>query len=423
MLLKDKKILVAVTGSIAIYKALELIRLYIKAGAKVRVIMTQSAKKFISPITFEAISQSKVLEEANENWDKNQDYNHIDIGKWSDIFVIAPCSANTINKLSNGLADNLLTQAALAYPRMKILAPAANTNMLRNPVTQASIKMLKLCNFEIIESQTKELICKDVGDGAMADPEAIFYATARELLKEEYWINRKVVLSGGGTIEKIDDVRYISNYSSGKMASSLALSLYLKGAEVCLVSTRGFENLPKDIHVIPVQSSSEMYEYLVDSVRVAKKGVMTKTTLMDASRPELIQKTPYLFMVAAVSDYVPSFPQNGKMKKDMIGPSWDLNLKQNIDILSSLNKSEMISIGFKAEMDEVSALNNASSMLEKKNLDGVCLNILGDENSFGSDSNEIELMLKNNSYSFKGEKLEISLGILNRLQNEFKENE
>ncbi len=423
MLLKDKKILVAVTGSIAIYKTLELIRLYIKAGAKVRVIMTEGAKKFISPITFEAISQSKVLDEANESWDKNQDYNHIDIGKWSDIFVIAPCSANTINKLSNGLADNLLTQAALAYPRMKILAPAANTNMLRNPVTQASIKMLKLCNFEIIESQTKELVCKDVGDGAMADPEAIFYASARELLKEEYWINRKVVLSGGGTIEKIDDVRYISNYSSGKMASSLALSLYLKGAEVCLVSTRGFENLPKDIHVIPVQSSSEMYEYLVDSVRVAKKGVMTKTTLMDASRPELIQKTPYLFMVAAVSDYVPSFPQNGKMKKDMIGPSWDLNLKQNIDILSSLNKSEMISIGFKAEMDEVSALNNASSMLEKKNLDGVCLNILGDENSFGSDSNEIELMLKNNSYSFKGEKLEISLGILNRLQNEFKENE
>ena len=423
MLLKDKKILVAVTGSIAIYKTLELIRLYIKAGAKVRVIMTEGAKKFISPITFEAISQSKVLDEANESWDKNQDYNHIDIGKWSDIFVIAPCSANTINKLSNGLADNLLTQAALAYPRMKILAPAANTNMLRNPVTQASIKMLKLCNFEIIESQTKELVCKDVGDGAMADPEAIFYASARELLKDEYWVNRKVVLSGGGTVEKIDDVRYISNYSSGKMASSLALSLYLKGAEVCLVSTRGYENLPKDIHVIPVQSSSEMYEYLVDSVRVAKKGVMTKTTLMDASRPELIQKTPYLFMVAAVSDYVPSFPQNGKMKKDMIGSSWDLNLKQNIDILSSLNKSEMISIGFKAEMDEVSALNNASSMLEKKNLDGVCLNILGDENSFGSDSNEIELMLKNNSYSFKGEKLEISLGILNRLQNEFKENE
>lgn len=423
MLLKDKKILVAVTGSIAIYKALELIRLYIKAGAQVRVIMTEGAKKFISPITFEAISQNKVLDEANENWDKTQDYNHIDIGKWSDIFVIAPCSANTINKLSNGIADNLLTQTALAYPRMKILSPAANTNMLRNPITQASLKMLKLCNFEIIESQTKELVCKDVGDGAMADPEEIFYATARELLKEEYWVNRKVVLSGGGTLEKIDDVRYISNFSSGKMASSLALSLYLKGAEVCLVSTRGYEDLPKDIHVIPVQSSSEMYEYLVDSVRVAKKGVLTKTTLMDASRPELIQKTPFLFMVAAVSDYVPSFPQDGKMKKDMIGSSWDLNLKQNIDILSSLDKSEMISIGFKAEMDEVSALNSASSMLEKKNLDGVCLNILGENNSFGSNTNEIELILKNNSYAFKGEKLDVSLGILNKLQVEFKDNE
>jgi len=423
MLLKDKKILVAVTGSIAIYKALELIRLYIKAGAKVRVIMTEGAKKFISPITFEAISQSKVLDDANESWDKNQDYNHIDIGKWSDIFVIAPCSANTINKLSNGLADNLLTQAALAYPRMKILAPAANTNMLRNPVTQASLKMLKLCNFEIIDSQTKELVCKDVGDGAMADPEAIFYATARELLKEEYWVNRKVVLSGGGTVEKIDDVRYISNFSSGKMASSLALSLYLKGAEVCLVSSRGFEDLPADIHVIPVQSSTEMYEYLVDSIRVAKKGVLTKTTLMDASRPELIQKTPFLFMVAAVSDYIPSFPQDGKMKKDMIGPSWDLNLKQNIDILSSLDKSEMITIGFKAEMDEVSALNNASTMLEKKNLDGVCLNILGEDNTFGSDTNDIELILKKSSYQFKGSKLDISLDILGKLQEEFTDNE
>ena len=330
MLLKDKKILVAVTGSIAIYKALDLIRLYVKAGAQVKVIMTKGAKKFINPITFEAISQNKVLDDESESWDKSQDYNHIDIGKWSDIFVIAPCSANTINKLSNGLGDNILTQVALAYPRMKLLAPSANTNMLRNPITKASIKMLKLCNFEIIESQTKELVCKDVGDGAMADPEDIFYATARELLKEEYWVNRNVVLSGGGTIEKIDDVRYLSNQSSGKMASSLALALYLKGAEVCLVSTRGHENLPKQIHTIEVESSNEMYEYLVDSVRVAKKGILTKTTLMDDSNPELIQKTPYLFMVAAISDYIPKFPQEGKMKKELVGETWNLELKQNI---------------------------------------------------------------------------------------------
>ena len=423
MLLKNKKILVGVCGSIAIYKTLELIRLYIKAGAIVRVIMTDGAKKFINPITFEAISQNKVLTEDSENWDKNQDYNHIDIGKWSDIFVIAPASANTINALANGLGNNLLLQTALAYPRMKLIAPAANTNMLKNPITQASLKMLKLCNYEIVSSQTKELVCKDVGDGAMADPVDIFDATCKELLKDEYWINRRVVLSGGGTLEKIDDVRYLSNFSSGKMASSLAKALYYKGADVCLVSTRGYENLPKDIHLIKVQSSNEMYEYLVDSIRVAKKGVLTKPTLMDSSTPSLIMKRPFLFMVAAVSDYVPAFPQDGKLKKELIGTSWTLELKQNMDILKSLEKDGIVTIGFKAEMDETTALNSATRMLENKNLDGVCLNILNEENSFGSENNNIELILKNSSFEFKGTKLDVSLNILEKLQDEFNQYE
>ena len=423
MLLKNKKILVAVTGSIAIYKTLELIRLYIKAGAIVKVIMTDSAKKFINPITFEAISQNKVLDENSENWDKNQDYNHIDIGKWSDIFVIAPASANTINKLANGIADNLLLQTALAYPRMKLLCPAANTNMIKNPLTQASLKMLKLCNFEIVSTVTKELVCKDVGDGAMAEPADIFDATCRELLKEEYWVNRRVVLSGGGTVEKIDDVRYISNFSSGKMATSLATALYYKGAEVCLVSTRGYENLPKGIHLIKVDGSLEMYEYLVDSLRVAKKGVLTKPTLMDNSTPTLILKKPYLFMVAAVSDYLPTYPQNGKLKKELIGTQWSLELKQNMDILKSLDKDGIYSVGFKAEMDETTALNSATSMIEKKNLDAVCLNILNENNNFGSDTNEIELILKNSSFEFKGTKLDISLDILEKLEKEFGSNE
>lgn len=423
MLLKNKKILVAVTGSIAIYKTLELIRLYIKAGAIVKVIMTDSAKKFINPITFEAISQNKVLDENSENWDKNQDYNHIDIGKWSDIFVIAPASANTINKLANGIADNLLLQTALAYPRMKLLCPAANTNMIKNPLTQASLKMLKLCNFEIVSTVTKELVCKDVGDGAMAEPADIFDATCRELLKEEYWVNRRVVLSGGGTLEKIDDVRYISNFSSGKMATSLATALYYKGAEVCLVSTRGYENLPKGIHLIKVDGSLEMYEYLVDSLRVAKKGILTKPTLMDTSTPTLILKKPYLFMVAAVSDYLPTYPQNGKLKKELIGTQWSLELKQNMDILKSLDKDGIYSVGFKAEMDETTALNSATSMMEKKNLDAVCLNILNENNNFGSDTNEIELILKNTSFEFKGTKLDISLDILEKLEKEFGSNE
>ena len=404
MLLKNKKILVAVTGSIAIYKTLELIRLYIKAGAQVRVIMTDGAKKFINPITFEAISQNRVLDETSENWDKNQDYNHIDIGKWSDIFVIAPASANTINALANGLGNNLLLQTALAYPRMKLIAPAANTNMLKNPITQASLKMLKLCNYEIISSQTKELVCKDVGDGAMAEPIDIFEATCKQLLKEEYWINRKVVISGGGTLEKIDDVRYISNFSSGKMAASLARALYYKGADVCLVASRGYENLPKDIHIIKVDSSLDMYENLVNFLEIARKEALKK---------------PYLFMVAAVSDYIPSYPQDGKLKKDLIGTSWNLELKQNIDILKLLPKEGIFSIGFKAEMDEITALNSATKMLENKNLDGVCLNILNEENSFGSDSNNIELILKNSSQKIEGSKLDVSMNILENLEKEF----
>ena len=404
MLLKNKKILVAVTGSIAIYKTLELIRLYIKAGAQVRVIMTDSAKKFINPITFEAISQNRVLDETSENWDKNQDYNHIDIGKWSDIFVIAPASANTINKLANGIADNLLLQTVLAYPRMKLIAPAANTNMIKNPITQESLRKLKLCNFEIVSTVTKELVCKDVGDGAMAEPIDIFEATCKELLKEEYWLNRKVVISGGGTLEKIDDVRYISNFSSGKMAASLARALYYKGADVCLVASRGYENLPKDIHIIKVDSSLDMYENLVNFLEIARKEALKK---------------PYLFMVAAVSDYIPSYPQDGKLKKELIGTSWNLELKQNIDILKLLPKEGIFSIGFKAEMDEITALNSATKMLENKNLDGVCLNILNEENSFGSDNNNIELILKNSSQKIEGSKLDVSMNILEELEKEF----
>lgn len=405
MLLENKKILLAVTGSIAIYKSLELIRLYIKAGAQVRVIMTEGAKKFINPITFEAISQNKVLDEQSENWDKKQEYNHIDIGKWADIFIIAPASANTINALANGLGNNLLLQAALAYSKSKLIAPAANTNMLKNPITQDSLKKLQEYNYKIVSSVSKELVCKDFGDGAMAEPMDIFHASQKELFKDEYWTNRKVVLSGGGTVEKIDDVRYLSNFSSGKMASSLALALYYKGADVCLVSTRGYENLPKEINIVKVQSSFQMYESLVQALEKTKKSSTDKRA--------------FLFMVAAVSDYIPKLAQEGKVKKELLGATWDLELKQNMDILKSLDKEKMVTIGFKAEMDEITASNNAIKMLENKKLDGVCLNILNEENSFGSDNNEIELILKDNSFEFKGTKLNISLEILEKLKEKF----
>ncbi|MCK4737211.1 MAG: bifunctional phosphopantothenoylcysteine decarboxylase/phosphopantothenate--cysteine ligase CoaBC, partial [Sulfurimonas sp.] len=311
-LLKDKKILLGVTGSIAIYKSLDLIRLFVKAGAEVKVVMSESAKKFVTPLTFEAISSNQVLDDTNESW--ANDHNHIKTGEWADLFVIAPATANTIAKLANAIADNMLLQTALAYPHAKILAPSANTNMLENPITKANLKMLSIANYQIIDTQTKELACKTTGDGAMAEPLEVFWHCAKALLKDDFWENRRVIVTGGGTIEKIDDVRYLSNYSSGKMASSLATALYCKGADVNLISTKFDEDLPQDLYTIDVKSSDEMLEYLTDSIRVAKKGKLSKATLMRDEQIHLIQKKPYLFMAAAISDYIPAFAQEGKLK-------------------------------------------------------------------------------------------------------------
>jgi phosphopantothenoylcysteine decarboxylase/phosphopantothenate--cysteine ligase len=414
-LLANKQIVVGVTGSISIYKSLELIRLYVKAGAKVRVIMTESAQRFITPLTFEAISQNVVLTQESESW--ANDNNHIDIGKWADLLVIAPASANTLNKISQGIADNLLTQVVLAYPKEKLFAPAANTNMYKNPLTKASLKMIKLINAEIIEPVTKELACGDTGIGALADVEEIFYKSAQMLLKDDFWVNRRVVVSGGGTIEKIDDVRYISNFSSGKMASSLAKALYIKGADVCLVTTKVDRTLPKGVYIIDVEDAKEMQEYLTDALRVAKKGVMTKPTLMGEGTPELIQKRPYLFMAAAVSDYKVKFKQSGKLKKSTLGKTWSLELEENSDILMNIDKEGIFSVGFKAEMDQESGKENAKNMLVKKNLDAVCFNDVG-ENSFGSDDNAITLFTKTQVKVLpQSDKFTLSLSLLDALSS------
>ena len=400
-LLEGKRVLLGITGSIAVYKSLELTRLLIKAGAEVRVIMTDAAKKFVAPLSFETLSRNKVLDESTESW--SDDHNHIQIGQWADVFVIAPCTANTIGKLSNGIADNLLTQAALAYPDLKLIAPSANTNMLHNPIIQSALEALKAANYETIGTQTKELACQVKGDGAMAEPLEIFWHTARVLLKEEFWEDRDVIVTGGGTIEKIDDVRYLSNYSSGKMASALAAALFLKGADVNLVSTRRESDLPAIMRKTDVQSSSEMFEQVDGSIRTA-----TETH-------QEIQKSPYLFMAAAVSDYVPANAQEGKMKKEKIGERWPLELEENIDILKNLNKEGINTVAFKAEMDSETAVKNASAMIDKKDVDAVCLNLLKDSSSFGTTDNQIDFITAKEVISLPREdKLSLALRILEK---------
>jgi phosphopantothenoylcysteine decarboxylase/phosphopantothenate--cysteine ligase len=410
--LKNKTVLLGVTGSISAYKACDLARLFIKAGASVHVVMTPSAERFVSALTFEALTRNAVLTESSESWASG--LNHIDIGKTCDVFIIAPATANTINKMSKGIADNILLQTALAFNKTLLIAPSANTNMIEHHYTVGSLKMLGVNEVRIIASQSKLLACGDTGNGALAEPSEIFHQTAKALLEEEFWTDRKVVVTGGGTREKIDEVRYLSNFSSGKMANALATSLYLKGADVCLITSKEYSEIPSEIYTIEVESAEEMKDYTVDAVRVSKKGKMSKATMNSSEPIHLIQKKPYLFMAAAVADFTPKFPQNGKIKKSDIGEEWRVELKQTDDVLQVVNKLGLITVAFKAEMDSENGYESAKNSIESKGIDAVCYNLLKDSQSFGTDRNAITFITNENSVDLgTASKLDLSFKILN----------
>jgi phosphopantothenoylcysteine decarboxylase/phosphopantothenate--cysteine ligase len=359
-------VLIGVTGSIAIYKTCELIRLFIKNKDNVKIVMTDAAGKFITPLTFETLTRNRVLTSKNEDW--ANDVNHIDYAKWADIYIIAPASANTINKAANGIADNLLLQTYLATKAPVLFAPSANTNMYSHPTTQKSFKKLN-----IIEANSGLLACGDEGIGKMAKPEEIFLRALREINKQEFWKNKKIVVTAGGSMEKIDDVRFISNFSSGKMGEALAKAFYIKGADVTLISSKD-HNLTKEIQEIKTQSAKDYLEAI------------------------LKENPDYLIMAAAIVDYKPVY-KSGKLKKEKIGNEFVLKLHKNIDILEHLKEKNFKKIGFKAEFDEKNAVKYAKNTMNKKNLDAICLNLLS-KNSFGSDENEIVFITKDKEILF-----------------------
>jgi len=398
--LSGKSVLLAVTGSISAYKACDLARLFVKAGVEVHVVMTASAERFVSALTFEALTRNAVLTETSESW--ANDSNHIDIGKKCDVCVIAPATANTVNKLSQGIADNILTQTILAFNKPILLAPAANTNMLANTFSVQSLKTLAENNYTIINPQEKLLACGDVGSGALAEPEEIFYATARVLLTESFWQDRNVVVTGGGSREKIDEVRYISNFSSGKMAKSLSLALYLKGAKVSYITSMGDEGLPFTIDITNFEDAEALLAHTQKALDLAKKESSTE---------------PYLFMVAAVADFKPKSPKKGKLKKASLGDEWNIELVQNPDILSTLKRKGVKTVGFKAEMDSEEGLNNAVKLLVQKNVDAVCYNLLKDAKSFGGDENEITFITNKTQTSLgRHDKLTLSHNIVTQAE-------
>ena len=407
--LTGKSILLGVTGSISAYKACEIARLFVKAGAEVHVVMSPSAERFVSALTFEALTRNPVLTEKSESW--ASELNHIELGKKCDVFVIAPATANTINKIAQGIADNILTQTALAFKDQILIAPAANTQMLAKTATCNALAFLQENNYTMINPQDKLLACGDVGSGALAEPTEVFFEVAKALYCDPFWENRSVIVTGGGTREKLDEVRYISNFSSGKMAKALSVALYLRGADVSYISTMGFDDLPSAITTIEANDAQDILEATQQSIQ----HVTTESHKM---------KIPYLFMVAAVADFTPKAPQSGKLKKSMLGDTWNIELKQTTDVLASIDKNAIKTVGFKAEMDTQEGLNNAIALLEKKGVDAVCYNLLKDAKSFGGNENEITFITKDAQVSLgRADKLTLSTKILDESKKLINEEE
>ena len=399
--LKDAKITLCVSSSISFYKAFEILSLLRRANAKVRVVMSEQTLKFCSPLAFEALSGECVLV------GDNKPLAHIEYAK-CDLMIIAPATANTINKIALGIADNAMLSCILACRAPKLIAPAANTAMLENPATQNSLKVLKERGFVVVNSCEKTLACGDVGKGALASPKDIVLSAARMLGTNSRIssINSripsansrisKVIITAGACYEMIDDVRAITNLSSGKMGLALAFAYYLRGFDVTLISSA--QNLPK---------SMENLEFF---------SFKSSADLLEILKNKKLAKDDLLVMAAAISDYIPSKKAKGKIKKS--GANLNLELKENIDILSSLKELKCKKIGFKMEMDEQSALRSAKNMLENKALDAVCLNVLKAQNYFGSEQNEVLFITKNSQKMLKmASKHEIAAQIASLSEN------
>lgn len=348
-MIKNKNILLGVSGGIAAYKVLELCSKLNKKGANLKIIMTKSACEFINPLSFETMGRCKVYKDLFEG--HHEEVHHIELAKWADIMLIAPASANTIAKMANGIADNFLLSSYLAFDKKVIIAPAMNTNMLKAKATQRNLDILVEEGVEIIKPEPGLLACNTIGDGRLEEPEEIVdfledYFTTKDLL------NKKIIVSAGPTVEPIDFVRYISNNSSGKMGYNIAKEAKKRGAEVVLVSGPVKPMEIKGVKRIEIKTNTEMKEVI-------------EREFGDSDA---------LIMSAAPVDYKVAKASDRKIKKT--GENLDLELIENIDIIKHFGsiKNKQIIIGFAAETDDL--IENAKSKLERKNLDYIIANDL-----------------------------------------------
>jgi phosphopantothenoylcysteine decarboxylase / phosphopantothenate---cysteine ligase len=370
MRLQGKKILLGATGSIAAYKSILLVRMLIKEGAEVKVVMTKAAEDFVSPLVLATLSKNKVY---GNLFEENSWANHVELGRWADLMVIAPLSCNTMAKMANGLCDNLLLAVYLSATCKVMIAPAMDEDMWKHPSTANNIAALQSYGNIILPVEKGELASGLHGEGRMAEPETILAHIENFLQQQNDFAGKKVLITAGPTYEQIDPVRFIGNHSSGKMGIAIAEELVQRGAEVTLVlgpSTQPIHLQPA--HLIRVKSADEMYEACINRFESCDVAIMS----------------------AAVADYTPATVKDEKIKK--ADQSLTIELKPTKDILGSLGKikKQQLLVGFALETNN--ERENAIGKMQRKNTDMIVLNSLRNAGAgFGVDTNQITIFKTN----------------------------
>lgn len=372
-ILKNKTVVLGVTGSIAAYKIANLASSLVKKGANLHVIMTKNATNFINPITFETLTGNKCLV---DTFDRNFEFSveHVSLAKRADIFMVAPASANVIGKIANGIADDMLTTTIMACKCHKVISPAMNTNMFENPIVQDNLEKLRNYGYEVIDPASGYLACGDTGAGKMPEPSVLESYIMKNIAMEKDMAGKKVLITAGPTMEAIDPVRFISNHSTGKMGYALAKIAMERGAEVTLVTGKTYIEKPDFVKIIDVKSAKEMF---------------------DAVDKEF-DSQDIVIMSAAVADYRPKTVADEKIKKN--DGETAIELERTDDILGTMSrrKKNQFLCGFSMETEHM--LENSKNKLKKKNLDMICANNLKVEGAgFGTDTNVVTLITENES--------------------------
>ena len=395
-MLENKKIVLGITGSIAAYKACILVRLLIKKGAEVQVVMTPAAKEFITPLTFSTLTQKPVVSEFFDRRDGSW-HSHVALGLWADAMIVAPASASTIGKMANGIADNMLITTYLSMKAPVFVAPAMDLDMYAHPSTQQNLKTLQSYGNHIIEPGTGFLASKLEGKGRMEEPEKIVDALEGFFAKQQRLSGKKVLITAGPTYEKIDPVRFIGNYSSGKMGFALAEVCAEQGADVTLIS--GPVTLTSNhpgIKRIDVESANEMYE----------------------AATKAFPKSDIAILCAAVADFTPKTTADKKIKRKSNNLKLELMPTQDIAAaLGAIKKKKQVLVGFALETDN--ELKNAQGKMERKNFDFIVLNSLQDKDAgFRVDTNKVTIIDRHHgitAYDTKS-KREVAEDIVDKLR-------